>query len=244
MLKKPFGGSFTFNYYPHADGTAFDPPSQTPTIYIFDAYPSDDDARNDTSSSAIETISSWTEGTANIRPFTVGAIADPADGTKEKSYWAAINYTPVTGGSSTVDILEFRMVRPDGQTAEATPTAAEMKERDTTLATYYSTDSDIDNYVANAESKLKAFMSNKGFHWTRIENPEDLKETVIYWALTDMMRAQINTEGDRFFIKAEDYAEVMMALRDQLKIEYDANNDDTVSSSEERTVPSKLNFIR
>ena len=244
MIEQGWGSSFTFNYYPHVAGTAFDPPSQTPTIYIFDSFPTDDDARNNTGSTAIETISSWTEGTANIRPFTVGAIADPADGTKEKSYWAAINFVVATGGSSTVDIIEFRMVRPDGQTAEGTPTAAEMKQRDTTLATYYSTDSDIDNYVTNAELKLKAFLSNKGYRWAQIENPEDLKETVIYWALHDMMLAQVNEEGDRFFVKSEQYKDLMMTLREQLKLEYDANDDDQVTSQEKRTVPSKVNFIR
>lgn len=242
MLTKSFGGDFTFPYYPHVGGDAFDPPSQTPTIYVFDAAPDPTAARNGTG--AIETISSWTEGTANYRPFTVSAIADPDDGTKSKKYWVAINYVPVTGGSSTVDVLQFILQTPDGQTAEVTPTAAEMKQRDTTLATYYSTDSDIDNYVSNAETKLKAFLSNQGYHWTRIENPEDLKESVIYWALTDMMVAQINEEGDRFSIKAESYKELMMTLRNQLRLEYDANNDDSVTATEENAVPGKFNFIR
>ncbi|MCA9811715.1 MAG: hypothetical protein KC483_02510 [Nitrosarchaeum sp.] len=244
MLTKSFGAPFTFDYYPQVDGEAINPPAQTPTIYIFDTKPTNDQAQNNTGSLAIETITSWTEATDNYRPFSVSAIDDPDDGTKSKVYYAAINYVAVTGGSATLDIEEFKLVRPEGHTEAAAPTVADLKEYDSNLATYWPTDSVIQDYIDKAELKVKRKLEGKKIKWQLIENPGVLTESIAYKALADMWHRKKFEDGDRFDSWRLEYLESFNDSFASLVFEYDSNENDTIEPEEEEESNSTFVFNR
>jgi len=244
MLIKPWGGAFTFPYYPKVGGEALNPPTQTPTIYIFSEKPDNDNAQNNTNGDALETISSWTETKDNYRPFTVAAIADPADGSESKHYFAAINYVPVTSGSSTVDIQVFQLERPSGHTADTNVSAEDVKKYANDLATYYPSSSDINEQVDIAETEARIMLSFKGYEWAQIKNPEDLRHLVIYGALEKLWLNQSHEPDDRFYQKYEHAKNMKIAIAEALRLEYDADKDRDLSEAEKKTSPSKLMFIR
>lgn len=243
MLIKPFGGAFTLNYYPKVDGEPFDPPSQTPSIYVFDSNPSIDMIDNGTNAIGSE-IASWGEGTANVRTITIPAIADPGDSTKRKRYWVGLKYTAVTGGSDTYDIELFELVRPDGHTAEVEPTATEVKARDNELVTFYPTDTPIDNVVDGCIVKLKAHFRSQGVQWYQIKNPEELKDVIIWFALQDLYLAKRKEPDDFFDLKFRAYKTLFEGTRDALEIEFDSNEDNDISESEAEKKPSHVVFVR
>lgn len=233
MLTKPFGSAFTFPYYPKVAGEAIDPVAQSPTIYIFDSKPTDDNARNNTDSSAVETISSWTETSTNYRPFTVAAIADPADGSLTERYWAAINYIIATSGSSTLDIQVFRLSRPDGHTANIRPTVKQIKNEDKTLKDHFS-DVEINAAIGLAENRVKITLDNKGMPIERVENPEDVTTLVKYRAIADLWLDEIAEAEDRFHVKFRVWEKLFEDLKDGIKLDVDVDGDDDISPGEEQ----------
>lgn len=242
MLTKPFGGAITFPYYPKVDGDAINPPSQTPSIYVFDYRPSPTDIDNGTNAIGVE-ITTWTETAANYRPFTIPAIADDAvRADKYKDYWVGIKYVAVASGSATYDVKQFRLVRPDGATADPKPTTTELLEFDHTVNDYYTDEITLENYIEGAETKLRAWFAGQGVRWETIENPEDLKTTIIYCALKDLWLNQRQDDGDKFEKKHDEFKSLYKMLRDQLKIEHDANDNDEVTTVEAQTKPSKVTF--
>ena len=232
MIIKPFGSAFTFDYYPLVGGDAITPVAQTPAIYIFDAKPSDADARAGTGS--IETITVWTEITAGYRPFTVAAISDPADGTKDKKYYAAINFMVATGGTVTVDVQEFTLSRPQGFTATPLPSVAEVKVLDKSVANHF-TDQQITDAAATAQSLVRAGLTAKGYEWSRIRNSNELKLAITYRAISELWWDEISEENDRFDRKYISSMALAHSLVDELRLAYDTNDDDTIDETEGNT---------
>lgn len=240
MINKPFGAAFSFVYYPLVNGDAINPPTgQTPDIYVFDAMPSEEAARVGTG--ALSTISSWTESVANQRTFTVPAIADPNDGTTRKRYWVAINYVAATGGTQTVDIQIFELVRPSGFTVDPTPTYNDVKDLDKTLATYFS-DDEIRTGISVAKTAIRMKLQNDGFKWAQIKNPEDLKTAITYKALSHLWVDEIVEENDRFWLKYKESEAIAEGLLNSLRLQYDQDENHDLDDDEEN-VPA-ANFAR
>lgn len=230
MLNKPFGAPFTFIYYPMVNGEAINPPSpQSPNIYVFDAMPTDDAAINGTG--ALNTIVTWTETVNYQRSFTVPAIGDPQDGTSRKRYWIAINYVAGTGGTSTVDIQFFELVRPSGFTIDPTPTYLEVKELDKTLATYFE-DTEIRTGITVAIKAVKTKLRNEGWNWAQIKNPEDLKTAITYKAMAHLWIDEIVEENDRFWLKYKEADTIANGYLDSLKVDYDADENHDLEGNE------------
>jgi len=240
MITKPFGAAFSFVYYPLVNGEAINPPSpQTPGIYVFDAMPSDEAAR--TGTGALSTITSWTETVANQRTFTVPAIADPADGTNRKKYWIAINYVAGAGGTSTVDIVFFELVRPAGFTSDPTPTYLEVKELDKTLTTYFE-DTEIRTGIQVAKTAIKTKLKNNGWNWAQIKNPEDLKTAIMYKAMAHLWIDEIVEENDRFWLKYKEAEAIASGFLDSIRLEYDADENHDIDDEEKDKTNG--NFLR
>lgn len=232
MLIKPWGSQFTLNYYPRVDADVVNPPTQTPSIYVFAHNPSTADIDTGTNAIGVE-ITTWGETVDNLRTITIPAVADPGGSTKTKDYWVGIKYKLHASGTSTYDVQPFQLTRPDGHTAATLPTAEDLTERDSTLATYYSNTADIDDQIAAAQLNVRAWFAGRGMKWAQIENPEDLKEIIIYDALADLFVDLIKRPDDNFSIKAKHYREMTTTLREQLKIQYDADNNAEVADIEE-----------
>jgi hypothetical protein len=240
MINKPFGAAFSFIYYPLISGDAINPPTgQTPDIYVFDKMPGDEAARN--GNGAISTISTWIETTANQRTFTVPAIADPNDGTTRKRYWVAINYVAATGGTQTLDIQIFELVRPSGFTTDPTPTYNEVKDLDKTLTTYF-TDDEIRTGISVAKTAIRMKLQNDGFKWAQIKNPEDLKTAITYKALAHLWVDEIVEENDRFWLKYKEAEAIAEGLLNSLRLQYDQDENHDLDDDEEN-VPA-ANFVR
>jgi len=240
MLNKPFGAAFSFVYYPLVNGEAINPPSpQTPSIYVFDSMPNDDAARNGTG--ALSTISTWTESIANQRTFTVAAIADPNDGTTRKRYWIALNFIAATGGTQTLDIQFFELVRPAGFTQDPTPTYLEVKALDKTLTTYFS-DNEITTGIAVAKTAIKTKLKSAGWNWSQIKNPEDLKTAIMYKAMAHLWIDEIVQENDRFWLKYKESSTIAEGFLEALRLDYDENENHDLEDGEENKIIS--NFAR
>lgn len=240
MISKPFGASFSFIYYPLVDGTAINPPSpQTPAIYLFDALPGENAAR--TGTGALATISSWVETTASQRTFTVPAIADPNDGTTRKKYYLAINYIAATGGTSTLDIVFFELVRPAGFAVDPTPTFNQVKDLDKTLTTYF-TDAQITTAIQVAKTAMKLKLKNAGWNWAQIKNPEDLKVAITYKSIAHLWIDLIVEENDRFWLKYKEAEMIANGFYDSIRLEYDADENHDID--EEEKDKSVATFIR
>lgn len=230
MLTKPFGANFTFVYYPMVNGEPINPPTpQTPAIYVFEAMPSDHAATNGTG--AISSITSWVESVAFQRSFTVPAIADPNDATSRKRYWIAINYVAGLGGTSTVDIQLFELVRPSGFTSDPTPTYLEVKELDKTLETYFE-DTEIRTGINVAVKAVKTKLKNDGWNWAQIKNPEDLKTAITYKAMAHLWIDEIVEENDRFWLKYKEADSIANGYLDSLRVDYDADENHDIDEGE------------
>lgn len=243
MLIKPFGGAFTFEYYPHVGGTAINPPSQTPSIYVFEHNPSVDDIDAGTDAVGSE-ITSWTETIDNVRSITIPNVSDPGGSDKYKNYWLGIKYIAVSGGTATYDVQLFRLQRPDGQTSDPTPTTLEVRAADEEMTTFFPTDAPITNAIRTTEAKLKAFYKSKSVLWTQIENPEELKNVIIYYTLMNLYLGKRREPEDFFDLKYQEYRALFEGSRDALVLEYDSNNDDHISAAEESRRVNRVIFRR
>lgn len=240
MLIKPFGAAFSFVYYPLVNGDAINPPTgQTPDIYVFDTLPTEEAARAGTD--AVSSIASWIDTVANQRTFTVPAIADPNDGTTRKRYWVAINYVAATGGSKTLDIQLFELVRPSGFTTDPTPNYVEIKDLDKTLATYF-TDEEIRTGISVAKTAIRTRLQNEGFRWAQIKNPEDLRIAITYKAMSHLWIDEIVEENDRFWLKYKEADAIADGFISSLKLSYDQDENHNLDDGEEN-IPV-ANFAR
>lgn len=243
MLVKSFGEPFIMAYYPMVDGMQISPPAQAPSIYIFEHNPSPSDIDDGASALGSE-ITLWGEDKDYVRSISIPAIADDAGSTDTKNYWIGLKYIAAQGGSHTYDILQFRLERPDGKLTTAMPTVAELHSREATLETYYKDESDIENYVRSAHIITKSHFRALGVDWADIENPEDIKEVVIYMALAKLFQNRRREEGDTFDIKFIHYLQLAQDLLGQLKIEHDADSNNEVTDMESTTNTRPTSWFR
>lgn len=242
MITKPFGQDFTFTYFP-PEGESFVPYASTsPLIYIFTTKPSEAAGRAGTDATA--TISSWTEASnPDRRYFTISAIADPQDGTLEKLYYVAINYRLKSAGQYAYDLKQFRLIVPDGKSASALPSVEFIKECDVNLSEYYD-DPNIESLSKLSLAWVKALLGSRGYAWSQIENPEDLKLLIAHKTISECWKQRIGSVGDRFDRWSTSSEQTYEALYQAIKLEYDADNSRSIETTETNSAPSYTRLIR
>ena len=242
MIKKPFGEDWTYVYY-SPDDPQFEPlASCTPAIYIFTSKPSPAAARAGTG--ATQTITSWTElHSPERREIAISAIADPQDGTREKTYYISINYPLKTAGVNQNDIEFFVLTTPEGSGEKARPTAEQLRSIDKNLESYLA-EPEIAAKIVLAESIVKQSLSGKGYEFAFINNLEDLKLCVSYLAIALAWNGEIGTPGDRFTEWRDQAQTIYKTLFDSLKLEYDADKDDVITEDEQGATANYIRLTR
>lgn len=217
MVIQPWGTDWTYSYKPQVGGK-YVTPAGSPAIYVFQDQPSEAAARAGTGA-LLSPITSWTYSQAtNKATFTVPKIADPADGTRKRQYWIAINYAVGTGGASdkNLDLRPFYLMRPDGMDEEAIPSADEFfDEFDSTLGKRYDLQA-IGKFIERAERTVKLKLNWEGHRWERIENIGDVREAIGQLTLVFAYIPLIDQEGDiwreKLSLAKEHYDDLMKLL--------------------------------
>lgn len=225
-----FGEAFTYEFYVRDGQGGFEDLStvtDSPAIYIFSDLPTRTDAINGTG--AIQTISSWSDASANGgKTFTVASIADPDPNSSKDQYeyYIAVNYVLVNSGDTLTDIRLLPMVR-----ARATHAPVSTAEAD--LQRIYSNIDDISSSgdqtskILQAKNDIKAYLDSKGYDWAEVWEPVQLNDAVAYRALYLIMLDVMRDSADAYAIRADLYKQqsdaILKGIRLKYKETYDAN---------------------
>lgn len=231
-----FGQDFTYNFVPvdPENGQTVNPVAQTPAIYVFDEKPSRTVAAAGTG--AIQSITSWDEATAGIRPITVDAIDDP-DPTSDsitEQYWIAINYI-ISSGEQTQTILKrLKMARATSQESLIGADAEDIKDVAPAISEYYS-DGELNDFVTFATDDLKDELGAAQVEFARVRNPDRLLRVVVYKALVYAYTEQIQTQNDKHDRKRDLYQGRFERALAAVRLDYDSEN---TGDATEETTPS------
>lgn len=237
MIVKPFGAAWNYTYKPQVGGE-YVTPTGTPSIYVFTDRPSEAVARAGTG--AIQTISAWTyTASTNSALFSVAAIADPQDGTREKDYWIAINYSINSGAQKQLDLRSFRLSIPDGMDENPTPTVASIfTEYDRHLDAEFEP-GDVPLFITRAEKKVKRDLKWSGYSWPKVESMSDLYEAVAHATLMYLYNDLIKTPNDVWDLKYQRAEADYKVFLGSIKIIYDENEDNQIDENEENAEGTK-----
>jgi hypothetical protein len=219
---------FIFTVFSNERGEYMDLSSVTdsPTCYVYTSKPNNADAING-DGSPIATISSWTDHSdTGGKKITIPALTDPEpnEARTVHEYWLAVNYKLVNGGDSILMLRMIPMERPIAGGDPVDVTAADLEE----------IFSDIDGYVDPTEQAAKiklaksliaSELSNDGYKWADLYEPEDLNLAVSYRALAEIMLESRFADNARFIELGKMYRGNASTLMKSLRSRYDLNKD-------------------
>lgn len=230
-----FGQDFTFWFYPLVDDQPASVPTamqgQTPAIYVFpDTLPSRDAAIAGTG--AIQTILSWTwDGARNGWSFTVDGIddPDPKGGTFERTYWIAINFRLSPSEQQQCVLRSVEMERPAAHQFNVEVDETDLQSFYPQINAY-ATAAHQREHIQNGIAQVKSALKAKGFKWSRLTRPDQLKHAVCYRALAMLFLSQAQG-NDKFAALYDEFKTLYQTEIDGLTIDYDSDNDGDADAS-------------
>lgn len=228
-----WGRDIVFKWFPQLDNVQCeDFPSQTPTIYVFhtESMPTQSAARAGTG--ANQTISSWSSIPGGFQ-FTISAIPDPDpnSATQRRVYWVAINFVLKTGGQVQCVIEPLEMLRLFGQQSKVDVTIASFTASYPEIAQYVSPQT-LTEVILEATEIVRIELMSAGFNWAQIKRPDLLSLLVKTRAKMSIEMSQRQAEGDKFDLDFKQDEQVYKLMKNGLKLEYDANQDNVADSTE------------
>lgn len=241
-----FGKSLVRKFYPLEDGEPILLPSQVPAISLFSNQPSLADAIAGTGKIATHDVTYWSGAT--IAPYeltyTVPAIndPDPSSTTRLRGYWEVIRYTVANSGQVQTNLRYFEVERAKDTDSHPGTTA------DTLLdicpqAEGYFTRNRLDLYIDQALELMKLDFLSRQIEWGDLANLNKTKLALAYKALALAWTNQIQEDGDRFSIWANDFKGDYKIALQTISLEYDTDSDGK-PDAEGPTAPSYRIFSR
>lgn len=182
---------------------------------------------------AIQSIESWSEGTAeNEKLITFAAIEDPepTSSNKWESYYVVISYK-LTSGGNTINDVEFLTVhRAEGITARFGVVAADIYAIESKLQTVFS--DKIAAKIALAEVLVAKDLRGDGYDMQRLLH-SSVKELIQYRAAQLACNDLSFESGDVWENKSMAHDREYDTLKKDLPIAYDADDDDDIEPGEE-----------
>lgn len=224
LPKYVFGKSIRREFIPYENGEPFDLPTQTPTIYLFSAQPTVAEALAGTSAISSHTLSSWVEshGKPYQRTYTFPAI-NSADN-ESLEFWEAIKYVLTGSGTSHVTIRYFEV----GAT-EAPDSYPHVSRSDIIgifpAITAYLTEVQLNTFIEAAQVSIKTDVEARGFRWERLYRQEKLRLAINYRTISLAELSQVKEQGDRHFIRYQEFETKTQAVLESLSLPYDADGD-------------------
>lgn len=220
-----FGSSITREFWPLQNGEPYPLPTQTPSVYLFSAMPSADDALS--GAGAFRTISSWTQ--ASVTPYkctyTINPIEPPTESeTRCLGFWESVKLVASAGGSAQSVLRYFELQRPEGTDADPDTTTDDVKAAYPGIASYIPNE-ELVSFLADAREELKIELSARGIKWTRLKQLQKARLVLAYKAISLASFSQFQTQGDRHWLRYQEFSAKYKALLDDLKLPYDSDGD-------------------
>lgn len=218
-----FGSSISREFYPLQAGEPYPLPTQNPSIYLFSSQPSAEDALSGTG--AFRTVSSWSQ--SSITPYratyTLDPIAPPSEAaTKCLGFWESVKIVAAAGGSAQAVLRYFVLKRPEATDADPATSPDDLKDIYPGIGAYI-TDDEIPNYLADAREELKIELEGRGLSWARIGKLNKARLVLAYKTIALASFSQFQTQGDRHWVRWQEFTTKYKALLDDLKLPYDTD---------------------
>ncbi len=226
MIQNYFGKAITRRFYPMQDMQPVNLPTQTPAIYLFDAFPSRTAAAD--GSGAIATISSWTENTnaPYARTFTIPAVDDPRPESQIAAYeyFVAVNYTLESAEQTQTKIEAIIFERADAVSEIPETTKADLKALYPAIEKYIS-DEQLDDFLGMATDQLQADLRNKGYQWGLIQNLSDLRLALAYKTIALSTLSQMRDPSDRHKSRFDIFSQWYESALNSVTLKHDTDAD-------------------
>lgn len=226
-MRFPFGQDIIYTFFPIVGNepaiNVLDP--QTPSIWVFpDTHiPSRSDALSGNGHTGSE-ITSWTavENNSGFK-FTIPAITDPDvnSNIEYRTYWLGINFRLQTSIQVQTVIRALELYRVTGHHAQFLVTAADCIQLFPQIESYYSADQ-INSIFRTVKLEIINYLTNKGFDWSLIWDPDSLKEAAKFKVLMHMMAGQRKSSGDSWDKNFDEYKSSYTNTISALKLKIDA----------------------
>lgn len=218
MSRYNWGRDIARAIYPQLNGAAVELPTQSPSIYLFDSKPTEDDAKAGTGAISAQ-LTTWVEDSSSPfgRTFTHTAI--DKDGDDVKRYWEAVGYVDT---SETEHVVIRSFLVGDMLETDEIPgaTATTLKDIYPSIGNYVS-DTDLDEILDVAEEILRLDLEAKGTNWTRVYNLQKYKLTLAFKAIELSSMGQVRRTGDRFDRRVSYFQNLYSSNLSMIKLPYD-----------------------
>lgn len=222
-----FGKDFQRTFHLVLGGEPVKLPSQTPTIYIFSAAPSRDEAQAGTG--AVETITSWNQDAVSPYgcTYTVAAIDDPSPDAATPDpvwYWAAINYVTEAAEQTQTAIQAFLLERGSAPATLPKIIPADLVDVYPAIDDYLD-DQELEAQITVALSLMVTDLEAKGLEWGKLGDLHKLKLALAFKAIALSSFSQVKEEGDKFHLRYLEFTRMYSAMMEAISLPYDKDGD-------------------
>jgi len=237
-MEYTFGKDITYTFTPLLDSnTIANIPAQTAKLWLFDSIPSYSEALVGTGAIASVVNATWTLNATSCT-FTIPAIDDPwpTSSVQEADYYVSVVFKLTTGEQDQATIRELCLTRLVGHDEAISVVSADL-EAVYPYVIKYASSTQITAQISLALSWLKRSLKGKGYEYQLIHNLNDLKLTVTYRALAQIMISLIKPGSvSEFQTLYDDYNATALSFLDSFTAEYDPEN--TGTDQVEEQIPS------
>jgi hypothetical protein len=229
-----FGKDFVYNFYPlTTDNVDYELlPDDPIAIYVFDGYPSADDAANGTTNdgnySILETILAWEDTDDSYgKQFEVSAIPVPIDlgNNLSKKYYLAINTELTPGEPLPAIIKEVTLELLRAQESAITVNVTDLLGLEPTLKNICNCVGDLQKYIDAAIRQVKLMTNGCDFDFSAIVDPAQLNYSVIQLAISKAYYGQSRSPADIFAANGLRFHEDFKSSMKLVNLQLDKNQD-------------------
>ena len=226
----PFGQDIRYQFFPLiGSDNATNIPSDNPRIFYFtdSNKPTRDAAQNGTGAvNSATPITSWTAiENQNGFVFTIPAIVDPDPDseTGQRIYWLGINFKLKTGVGEPYQtvVRALELERVTGHHAQFLVTAQDIIQFFPAVESYY-TASQISAIFWLVKEEIISYLTDKGFHWSLVWDPERLRVAATFKVLMRLMEGERRLPGDNWDKNHAEYKESYKNVITAVKLKYDS----------------------
>jgi len=234
-MKAYFDSKITAKFYAlKEDGCEPQEMDDNVTIYLFDKYPTSEEATDGTNS--IQQVTAWTNTDDSFgKQWMFNPIKDPDPAIREPNYdnysdnnfrtddyyyedncddtryYYVVNATK-EGESVGSIVRELRLCRLKSQESRLICNVSDLIKRDPNIKEFCHCLGDLDLYIESAIEDIKMSLNGCCTNWADILNPEELKRAVVYQSLADFYF------GQRRGVNSPEYSQ---AIRFEDKVKYE-----------------------
>lgn len=221
-----FGKDITRKFYPLLNDNPYQLPTQNPTIYLFTAQPTLNDARD--GGGAVQTITSWSQNSSSPYEctYTISAIddPDPESAVPQRTYYLAINFIAQTSEQTQTVLQTLDIERASGADVVHGITYTDLVEVYPAI-TSYASNNQLGSIINIAQDELELKLRGKGVRWSDVQNIDEARRAIAYRAIQLLSEAQFVEPGDKWTERRDMYKDKFQeSLKDTL-LYIDTNRD-------------------